>query len=80
MMLTAAQKQKYREQCLAILRHTGVVLRRENLQHAAQLTTGEEMFRQIVESEGKAVLWASDCEQLELDWSGKACLATTPQG
>lgn len=53
---------------------------RENLQHAAQLTTGEELFRQIVETEGKAVLIASDCEQLELDWSGKQCLAPTPQG
>ena len=53
---------------------------RENLKHAAQLQTGEELFRQIVESEGKAVLLASDCEQLELDWSGAQCLALTPQG
>ena len=53
---------------------------RENLQYAAQLTTGEELFRQIVESEGKAVLLASDCAQLELDWSGQQCLAQTPQG
>lgn len=40
---------------------------RENLKHAAQLETGEELFRQIAESEGKAVLQASDCEQLQLD-------------
>ena len=53
---------------------------RENLKHVAQLITGEEMFRQIVESEGKAVLEASECEQLELDWSGKDCRAQNPQG
>jgi hypothetical protein len=53
---------------------------RENLQHAAQLTMGEELFRQIVESEGKAVLWASDSERLELDWSGQDCLAEGPAG
>lgn len=53
---------------------------RENLQHAAQLTVGEDLFRQIVESEGKAVLWASQSEQLELDWSGKTCVVQTPTG
>jgi hypothetical protein len=53
---------------------------RENLKHAAQLETGEELFRQIVESEGKAVLQAADCEQLQLDWSGASCAAQTPQG
>ena len=53
---------------------------RENLKHAAQLTVGEELFRQVVESEGQAVLQASESEQLELDWSGKDCLAQTPQG
>jgi len=53
---------------------------RENLLHAAQLRVGEELFRQIVESEGRAVLQASEAEQLELDWSGKQCLAYTPAG
>ena len=53
---------------------------RENLQHAAQLTLGEELFRQVVESEGKAVLKAGESGQLELDWSGKDGLAQTPQG
>jgi len=43
---------------------------RENLRHAAQLNLGEELFRQVVESEGQAVLKASESEQLELDWSG----------
>ena len=55
----------------------------ENLRHAAQLTVGEELFRQIVESEGKAVLRvsASDgADQLELDWSGADCRTTTPDG
>lgn len=53
---------------------------RENLKHAAQLQVGEEQFRQIVESEGKAVLQASEAEQLELDWSGADCAARTPAG
>jgi len=53
---------------------------RENLKHAAQLQVGKELFRDIVESEGKAVLKASESEQLELDWSGKQCLAQTPCG
>jgi hypothetical protein len=53
---------------------------RENLKHAAQLDAGEELFRQIVESEGKAVLQASESGQLELDWSGAQCVAQTPEG
>jgi hypothetical protein len=53
---------------------------RENLKHAAQLDAGEELFRQIVESEGKAVLKASESGQLELDWSGAQCVAQTPEG
>jgi len=52
----------------------------ENLKCAAQIETGEELFRQLVESEGKAVLKASACEQLELDWSAAQCQAQTPQG
>jgi hypothetical protein len=53
---------------------------RENLKHAAQLTLGEELFRQVVESEGQAVLQAGESGQLELDWSGKDCLTQTPAG
>ena len=53
---------------------------RENLKHAAQLDAGEELFREIVESEGKAVLAASESDQLELDWSGTQCVALTPAG
>lgn len=53
---------------------------RENLKQVGQLQTGEELFRQIVESEGKAVLQASESGQLELDWSGAQCTAQTPQG
>ena len=29
---------------------------RENLKHAAQIDVGEELFRQVVENEGKGVL------------------------
>jgi hypothetical protein len=53
---------------------------RENLRHAAQLNLGEELFRQVVESEGQAVLKASESEQLELDWSGAQCVTLTPDG
>jgi hypothetical protein len=53
---------------------------RENLRHAAQLQVGEEMFRQIVESEGRAIQKAGESEQLELDWSGSDCQALTPSG
>lgn len=53
---------------------------RENLKHTAQIETGEELFRQLVESEGKMVLKASASEQLELDWSASGCQVQTPQG
>lgn len=53
---------------------------RENLKHAAQIDTGEELFRHLVESEGKAVLRASAQEQLELDWSASQCEVRTPDG
>jgi hypothetical protein len=53
---------------------------RENLKHAAQITVGEERFRMLVESEGKAVLKASADEQLELDWSASQCKTQTPDG
>ena len=53
---------------------------RENLKHAAQIDVGEELFRQVVENEGKGVLAASAQEQLELDWSASECKAKTPQG
>ena len=53
---------------------------RENLKHAAQIVVGEEQFRLLVESEGKAVLKASNNDQLELDWSAAQCKTTTPDG
>jgi hypothetical protein len=52
----------------------------ENLAEAAQLQVSEEALRQIVESEGKAVLSAAEDEQLEIDWSASDCKTTTPQG
>ena len=53
---------------------------RENLKHAAQVVVGEDQFRLLVESEGKAVLKASAEEQLELDWSASQCKTQTPDG
>ena len=53
---------------------------RENLKHLAHLDCGKELFRQIVQSEGKAVLKASAQEQLELDFSASDCKTQTPDG
>jgi hypothetical protein len=53
---------------------------RENLKHAAQIELGEELFRQVVEGEAKAVLETSAQGQLELDWSASQCQAQTPDG
>lgn len=53
---------------------------RENLKHAAHIDCGRELFRQIVESEGKAILKASAQEQLELGWSASQCKTQTPDG
>jgi hypothetical protein len=49
-----------------------------NLKSAAQIAMGEDLFRQVVESEGKAVLKASGDEQLELDWSAAQCKTSPP--
>jgi hypothetical protein len=51
-----------------------------NLKDAAQVVMGEELFRAVVESEGKAVLRASAGEQLEIDWSAARCRTTAPSG
>jgi hypothetical protein len=51
-----------------------------NLQRAAQVQISEEYYRQIVESDGQAVLAAQDGDQLELDWSAAECKTKTPQG
>lgn len=52
----------------------------ENLKRAAMLCMAEETLRKIVESEGKAVLLASQEEQLEIDWSAAQCKTQTPVG
>jgi len=51
-----------------------------NLDQAARVKLSEEKFRQVVESEGKAVLWAGEGEQLELDFAASDCKVTTAQG
>lgn len=61
-----------------------------NLKDAAQVVMGEDLFRKVVESEGKAVLAASADEgagsggcpatQLEIDWSAAECKTKTPSG
>lgn len=53
---------------------------RENLKYAAQIDCGKELFRQIVESEGKAIIKAGRDEQLELDWLASECTTQVPDG
>lgn len=52
----------------------------QNLKAASLIALSEEMLRQVVESEGKAVLAASEDEQLELDWTAADCKTHTPAG
>lgn len=53
---------------------------RENLKHGSQIEMGKELFRQVVEGEGKGTLQVSREEQLELDWSASQCQVTAPDG
>lgn len=52
----------------------------QNLDRAAGVKMSEEKFRQVVETEGKAVLAVSENEQLELDFSAAECKTQTPEG
>lgn len=52
----------------------------ENLLQAAQIRLSEEMLRQVVEAEGRAVLACQRAEQLEIDWSAAQCQTHTPEG
>lgn len=51
-----------------------------NLDQAARVRMSEEKFRQVVESEGRAVLAAGENEQLELDFAASDCKVMTAQG
>jgi hypothetical protein len=51
-----------------------------NLKSAASIAMGEDLFRKVVESEGKAVLKASGEDQLEIDWSAGECKTPLPPG
>jgi hypothetical protein len=52
----------------------------QNLDRAAQVKLSEETLRQVVQSEGRGVLRASQQEQLEIDWSAGQCKTQTPAG
>lgn len=52
----------------------------QNLQEAAQIRMGEELFRRVVEAEGQAVLKVCRDEQLEIDWSASQCKVLGPGG
>jgi hypothetical protein len=52
----------------------------DNLQAASCLRMSEDIFRQVVESAGKAVLKAAAEELLPVDWSAKECVVEKPAG
>ena len=52
----------------------------EQLKHAAQLFLGESLLREVVESEGKQVLAASESGALKPQWQATDCLTKTPAG
>jgi hypothetical protein len=52
----------------------------DNLRQAACLRMSEEVFRQVVESAGKAVLKAAAEELLPVDWSAKECVVEKSDG
>jgi hypothetical protein len=52
----------------------------DQLKHAAQLSVGETLLREVVEAEGKRVLAVSESGALKPQWQAKDCLVKTPQG
>lgn len=51
-----------------------------NLDQAARVTMSAEKFRQVVESEGRAVLAAGEHQQLALDFAASDCRVRTADG
>jgi hypothetical protein len=52
----------------------------DQLKHAAQLSVGETLLREVVEAEGKRVLAASESGTLKPQWQAKDCKVKTPEG
>jgi len=52
----------------------------DQLKHAAQLSIGQTLLREVVEAEGKRVLAASESGALVPQWQAKDCLVKTPEG
>ena len=52
----------------------------EQLKHAAQLFLGESLLREVVETEGKQVLSASESGALKPQWHATDCKVKTPAG
>jgi len=52
----------------------------QQLKHAAQLNLGESLLREIVESEGRQVLAASESGAIKPQWQAKDCKVKTPEG
>jgi hypothetical protein len=52
----------------------------DQLKHAAQLSVGKTLLREVVEAEGKRVLAASESGALAPKWQAKDCLVKTPEG
>src|SRR5260221_5132476 len=71
-----------REMCCRIATDSASFLRAAaNLNRVGQLSLSDETLRQVVESDGRAVLAWQDHEQLELDFEAGACTTcATPDG
>lgn len=66
-----------REMCCRIGIDSGSFVRAAgSLERVGQLKLSDELLRQIVESEGQAVLCWQDQEQLDLDFDAEACRTT----
>jgi hypothetical protein len=70
-----------RELCCR-LNATGTSVERtvDQLKHAAQLSVGKTLLREVVEAEGKRVLAASESGALKPQWRANQCKVKTPAG
>ena len=66
--------------CRTATRCKGFERGAEELKHLAQLSISTSHLREVVESEGKRVLAASESGALKPNWQAEDCLAKTPDG
>lgn len=76
----AGVSQGVREICCRIATDSASFTRAaSNLERAAQLKLSDEKLRQVVESEGRAVIAWQEQEQLELDFDAAGCVTTATE-